>query len=228
MKPDIAFYYPGQYWMDVDAMKNLILFFDGIALLIPEYMSDFGTQDDIPVVSALQEHDLFRVVRPETSIGAQETRMLAEALVEVISSGRLDHLIKNAQAPSDRSDFGSLSMSRLGFYGDSELAKFVLDELKERGLAEDSADGKSIPMHRTVRTLILVLLAQILRGKGNDMGVTLSPMTDRPKVVNALNEILPGRLTTNFLQHRRDCNVRHGNGRCRLEQRADRRNTRFS
>ena len=38
MKPEVAFYYPGQYWYDADWIKNLILFFDGIAMLIPEYM----------------------------------------------------------------------------------------------------------------------------------------------------------------------------------------------
>ena len=38
--------------------------------------------------------------------------------------------------------------------------------------------------------MILVLLAQILRSKGGDMGVTLSPATDQPMLVDALNEII--------------------------------------
>ena len=45
-------------------------------------------------------------------------------------------------------------------------------------------------MHRIVRTLILVLLAQILRSKGDDMGLTLSPATDQRMLVDALNEII--------------------------------------
>ena len=83
-----------------------------------------------------------------------------------------------------------MSLSRLGYYGDEALADVIFQELKSRGLAEDSKDGVSIPMHRTVRALILVLLAQILRPRGESMGVTLSPTTDQPRLITALSEIL--------------------------------------
>ena len=185
MKPEVAFYYPGQYWYDADWIKNLILFFDGIAMLIPNYMEDHGRFDDYPIISSLKEHGLFHIIRPEESVGAKETETLAEALVEIIASGRLDHL-----KDTERSSFGSLSMSRLGYYGDEKLADFIFQELKARGLANDSEDGVSIPIHRTVRALILVLLAQILRPKGADMGLTLSPATDQPRLVDALQEII--------------------------------------
>ncbi len=185
MKPDVAFYYPGQYWHDADWIKNLVLFFDGIAMLIPEYMNDHGSFDDYPIISSFKDHGLFHVIRPEENVGANETKALAEALVEIIASGRLDHL-KNAK----RSSFGSLSMSRLGYYGNEKLADFIFQELKARGLADDSEDGVSIPMHGTVRALILVLLAQILRPKGVDMGMMLSPVTDQWRLVDAMNEII--------------------------------------
>ena len=81
-------------------------------------------------------------------------------------------------------------MSRLGYFGDRELFDFMLEELKKRGLASDSEDGVSIPMHRTVRALILVLLAQILKYKGADMGLSLSPATDQRRLVKALSEII--------------------------------------
>ena len=54
MKPEVAFYYPGQYWRDPDWIKNLILFFDGIAMLIPEYMRDGGGFDDEPIIASLR------------------------------------------------------------------------------------------------------------------------------------------------------------------------------
>ena len=190
MKPDVAFYYPGQYWYNADWIKNVVLFFDGIAMLIPNYMEDHGTFDDYPIISSLKDHGLFHVIRPEEDVGAKETKVLAEALVDIISSGRLDHLIGAPHKDAKRSSFGSLSMSRLGYDGDEELADFIFKELKDRGLADDSEDGVSIPMHRTVRTLILVLLAQILRPKGVDMGVTLSPVTDQRQLVDALSEII--------------------------------------
>ncbi len=190
MKRDVAFYYPGPYWADADWIKNLILFFDGVAMLIPEYMSDYSSFEDYPLVTSLKENGLFHVFRPEERIGKEETKELAKALVEVIDSGGLDHLTKESSYGVDLSRFGSLSMSRLGYYGDKNLADSVVQELKARGLAQDTEDGVSIPMHRTVRTLILVLLAQILRSKGNSMDLTLSPTTDQWHLVEALNEVI--------------------------------------
>ena len=190
MKPEFAFYYPGQYWLNVDWVKNLICFFDGITMLIPEYMRDHGGFDDVPIISGLKEHNMFHVIRPEEVVDAKATETLTESLIEIITSGRLDHLTKVSDKDAKRSDLGSLSMSRLGYFGNKKLADSIVQELKSRGLAEDSIDGVSIPMHRTVRALILVLLAQILSPKGEDMGITLSPTTDQERLVNALSEII--------------------------------------
>jgi len=44
-------------------------------------------------------------------------------------------------------------MSRLGYYGDDSLARMIFEELKKRGLAKDSEDKVSIPMHPKVRSL---------------------------------------------------------------------------
>ena len=190
MKPDFGFYYPGQYWDDSDWIKNLILFFDGIAMLIPNYMPDQASFEDYPIVSSLREHGMFKILRPEEAVGAEETKRLSSALAEIISSGSLDELIRVTSRDGDRSSFGSISMSRLGYDGDPELAKGIFNELKERRLARDSEDGVSIPMHSIVRALILVLHSQILRGKGSNMGVTLSPVTDNMTLVYALRDIV--------------------------------------
>src|SRR5690349_11090365 len=34
---EIAFYYPGHIWSRPDWIKTLLLFFDGVGLLVPEY-----------------------------------------------------------------------------------------------------------------------------------------------------------------------------------------------
>jgi hypothetical protein len=81
-------------------------------------------------------------------------------------------------------------MSRLGYYGDESLAKMIFEELKNRNLAKDSEDKKSVPLHPIVRSLILVLLAQILRPYGATMNAELSPATDVPQLVEALSELL--------------------------------------
>ncbi len=181
---EFAFYYPNPYFHDADWVKNLILFFDGLALLIPEYMADHSDLDDLAIIQGLKEHDLFTVIRPESTVDKDATAKLAEALTDVIASGALDDLTK------DGTDFHELSMSRLGYAGDRELAQMIFEELKSRNLARDSQDGVSIPMHPVVRSLVLVLLAQILRPCGASQGIELSPATDHPRLIKALTELL--------------------------------------
>jgi hypothetical protein len=103
---------------------------------------------------------------------------------EIIDSGILDPLAKA------NTDFHELSFSRLGGYGDFDLASKILESLKKRGLARESEDGVSIPMHPMVRALVLVLLSQILRPYGQTLKTELSPATDRPQLVGALTELL--------------------------------------
>ena len=191
-KPDIAFYYPGQYWYDVDWIKNLVLFFDGIGMLIPSYMPDQGGWDDFPIVEALKENQLFHVIRPEEHVDAEATQALATAIHAIIDSGGLDAITRRSERNAPWSAFGSLSMSRLGYFGDQVVAQNLFDVLKERGLVLDSRDGVSIPMHRAVRGLILVLLSQIIKDRGEGMGLTLSPATDQVQFVRDLNSVIKG------------------------------------
>ena len=181
---EIAFYYPDPMWRSGDWVKSLILFFDGIGLLVPSYMKDRPEIVDPAIVHGLREHGLLHVLEPETLVDAAATEKLANSMTDIIASGALDSLAKQS------SEFSELSYSRLGGYGDRGLADMIHAELKSRGLAGDSSDGVSIPMHPTVRSLILVLLAQILRPHGKSLGLELSPATDRPEIIGALKELL--------------------------------------
>lgn len=183
VKKEIAYYYPNPMWDRGDWVKNLILFFDGVALLVPEYMKEKPGIVDPAIVAGLQQHSLLHMLQPETVVDATATEQLAGAMREIIESGRLDTL------PAE-SDFHELSMSRLGYFGNEDLATELFKELKKRGLAKESEDGKSIPMHPKVRSLVLVLLSQILRSYGAKMDAELSPVTDRPIAVAALAEML--------------------------------------
>jgi hypothetical protein len=180
---EIAYYYPNPMWDRGDWVKNLILFFDGVALLVPEYMKDKPRILDPAIVAGLEQYNLLHMLQPETVVDATATAQLAGAMREIIESGRLDSL------PAE-SDFHELSMSRLGYFGNEDLATELFKELKKRGLAKETEDGKSIPMHPKVRSLVLVLLSQILRSYGPKMEAELSPVTDRPIAVAALSEML--------------------------------------
>ena len=112
------------------------------------------------------------------------TRKLADALLPILESGVLDDLAKDDTA------FHELSYSRLGGFGHPALAREMFGKLKAKGLARETEDGVSIPMHPIARGLVLVLLSQILRPYGAELGLELCPCTDRPELVEALVDLL--------------------------------------
>jgi hypothetical protein len=177
--PEIAFYYPGPVWRSGDWVKTLLLFFDGIALLVPRYLHDKPLRNDPVLAEPLRERGLLHVLEPETFIDQASTEHLTEVLVDLITSGAFDRLERNSR-------FHELSYSRLGGMADASLAEMVLDDLKKRKLARASEDGVSIPMHPLVRATVLVLLAQILREPGQRRGLALQPVTDRQELINGL------------------------------------------
>lgn len=181
---EVAFYYPNPMWANSDWIKNLILFFDGIALLVPNYMTDRVDRIDPAIVAGLREHNLLHIIEPEKAVDRAATQKLATMLTDIMASGFFDKL------SDDGSAFAELSMSRMGFHGDEEIAKAILAELVSRKLAQPSEDGVSIPMHRRVRVLILVLLAQILAPYGANLGAELCPATDQTLLVRGLEELL--------------------------------------
>src|SRR5712692_1546243 len=182
---DWAFYYPGPVWSDADAIKNLILFFDGLAVLVPSYLQGKPLRVDPAIAAGLEQNGLLRELQPETFIDRATAEALASRLVDLLTSDALDKIV------ATDGPFEELSMSRLGWSVAPDLAQMIFEELVKRGLARESKDGVSIPMHRAVRMVILVLLAQLLAPRGPKVyNIGLSPCTDRPALVHALVEFL--------------------------------------
>lgn len=170
-------------WHSGDWIKNLILFFDGIGLLVPEYMKERVGESDPAIFEGLRQHGLLQLIEPEVAVDKVATEKLATALTDIIASGMLDGLGDQA------SEFHALSMSRMGYWGEAGLAEMIFEELRAKGLARETEDGVSIPMHPMVRSLILTLLAQILRPYGEENGWELNPATDQTRLVRALSDL---------------------------------------
>ncbi len=181
---ELAFYYPGHLWRHTDWIKSLLLFFDGVGLLIPEYKKGEPERIDPFLAEPLREQGLLHYLVADEVVDQAATAQLATALMTFITSGAFDDLSRDGTA------FHEISMSRMGYYGDGELAETLFEELKSRGLAKESEDGVSIPLHPSIRYLILVLLAQILRPQGLSKGFALSPATDQTHIVRGLTEFL--------------------------------------
>jgi hypothetical protein len=181
--PQAAFYYPGPMWSSDSWIKSATLFFDKIALLVPDYMKDRPHRLDPAIAAGLEDAGLLTILSPERLVDKAATERLAAELADVIASGVLDDLPAGGA-------FAELSMSRLGYAGDHDLAHMIFEELQRRGLARRSEDGVSIPLHPMVRSLVLVMLAQILKAGGPAAGLDLNPATDKPEVLRALSELI--------------------------------------
>jgi hypothetical protein len=88
--PELAFYYPNPMWLHGDWIKNLLLFFDGVALLVPDYMCERPYELDPALVSGLEEAGLLEILEPETFIDKTAAEGLATAMTDLLASGALD------------------------------------------------------------------------------------------------------------------------------------------
>ncbi|QSE87071.1 hypothetical protein [Rhodococcus koreensis] len=178
-------YYHEPYWLreQGDWIKSLLLFFDGVAILVPDYMRERPLFADPSLAQPLADQGLLVRLSPETLVDQATTETLTELLVELLVAGVFDDLDANTA-------FAALSHSRLGGTADAGLTEVVLEELRERGLARASEDGVSIPLHPAVRTLVLTVLPQLLRASAESAGYALQPSSPYPRTVQALMDTL--------------------------------------
>jgi hypothetical protein len=183
---DLAYYYPQPYWRgdESDGLKNLLLFFDGIAILLPRYMAGRPEAADPVFAGPLRERGLLRILEPETFVDQRVTEALITAVAELIAQGAFDDL--------ERPQWGyaELSRSRMGWDADVELSEMITEELIARDLARPSEDGVSVPLHPVVRMTFLVLLAQLARDAGRRAGASLHPATTTSSAVEDLIQVL--------------------------------------
>ena len=182
---DVAYCYPAPYWglREVGWVKTLLLFFDKVSILLPNYMYGRHHLADPVLAEPLEDLGLLEVLEPGTLIDEQMTKSLAEAIIGLLADGVFDDLPKDVY-------FHELSQSRMGYRADIDLAEWVVSELQEKGLARPSEDCHSIPMHPVVRTTILVILAQIMRSAGRKHNLTFHPATNDRRAIKELVDTL--------------------------------------
>lgn len=181
---DVAYHYE-PYWNSGrgDWIKSLLLFFDGVALLVPDYMSDRPLLTDPTLAQPLAEQGLLHRLSPETLVDQQTANGLAELFDAFFAAGAVDGLDLDVA-------FEELSYSRLGGVVDGGLTDVIVGLLQDRGLAGVSSDGVSIPLHPAVRAMVLVLLPQLLRAPAEAAGYALQPACAEPRTARALLDAL--------------------------------------
>jgi hypothetical protein len=182
--PEIAFFYPG-IWQNDDWIKNALLFFDGIAILVPDPKRMPRKFKKPKIADALEELGLLHYIIADEQIDKGITFELSECIENLLSSGVWNDL--ETRDPN----FVSLSISRLGRYGDFKEYNRIFQALSSRGLVvKAESDRGTIRLHPLVRGFVLAVLAHALRKKGPALGLELCPITEYRAHFTALEEVL--------------------------------------
>jgi hypothetical protein len=182
--PETAYYYPEPYWLAEEGgwIKSLLLFFDEVAILLPSYMKGRNVVADPTLAGPLEERGLLRVLEPEVFVDEETATELTAVVEALIHEGAFDELPKAG-------GYAELSMSRMGLNVLHTVTQRVLDELSARGLAVPTQDGVSIPMHPRIRSIYLVLLAQLARQAGVRSELDLHPVTNGRGATEAFEQL---------------------------------------
>ena len=148
----------------------MLLFFDKVSILLPDYMYGRHQVADPVLAEPLEDQGLLEVLEPNKWVDQDIANSLAGVVSGLLANGVFDGLSKEVS-------FHELSQSRMGYGSDVELAESLVSELRAKELAKPSEDGVSIPLHPTVRTTILVILAQLARSAGNKRNLSVHPTT---------------------------------------------------
>src|SRR5688500_921940 len=98
MMPEIGFYYPGHLWRSGDWIKTLLLFFDGIGLLVPEYKQEEPEIFDPAIAGPLRDKVCSTNLIADEAVDKAATDRMATPLLKLVSSGALDPLAKGDTA----------------------------------------------------------------------------------------------------------------------------------
>ena len=164
-------------------MKSLLLFFDKVSILLPDYMYGRHHVADPVLAEPLEDQGLLEVLEPNRWVDEEMAKSLAETVSGLLATSVFDDLPKEVH-------FRELSQSRMGYGADVDLAESLVSELQAKGLARPSEDGVSIPLHPAVRTTILVILAQLARSAGNRLNLSVHPTTYAEQALHDLIDTL--------------------------------------
>ena len=93
-RPDLAYYYPAPYWgwQDSGWVKSLLLFFDKIGILLPDYMHGRHQAADLALAGPLEDLGLLEVLEPTQWLDKEMTNKLAEVIVDSLVKTRFEEV----------------------------------------------------------------------------------------------------------------------------------------
>lgn len=178
----LAYFFP-DYSPSRSYILNSLLFFDGIAILVPRQRQPdlFGP---FSMLEELADLGVLRIIDPGQVVDRQVTQELALAVKRALS----EDLLASPQERATRL-FTTVSILRMGYGGSTELARWIHNELVIRDLAvQGVSDRGEIAIDAEAFELLLYILAQILCSRPLVPNASLHPITDRRLAIQRLDQ----------------------------------------
>lgn len=191
-------------------LKNILLFFDGVALLAPPKSIDKLTEDDRATVSILCESGLLHLLDPIQLMDGNAADRLMDFLL-VNSTSRHARATSDLEflpwvsrtLPDEDFDLPALQDWLIRDKLPDEIldyAKTIWHELFVRGLAVDARSSHPSFLNPHVWATIERHLAYALRARGLVLGMDLQPATDNEAELKSTMQLL-GRSMTQSPTH---------------------------
>ena len=173
-------------------LKNILLFFDGVALLAPPEAIDALEPEDRTTVRSLLEAKLFYLVDPCKLMDHDAADRILTFLLQASTSlqARIQYRLTGAVQSRDKLRFLNTNEMNEAQEEVLEYSKAIWHELFTRGLVFDAKALYPPLLDRNIWNTVEALLAYTLQPAGINLGLDLQLTTSDPKFLNSAMRVL--------------------------------------
>jgi hypothetical protein len=190
--PDTALYHP---WPPLDRrpiaewLKTMLLFFDGVAVLVARRDRHILLKGQEETVYPLLDAGILHVLDPDEYIDHRVAVSLTDFVLQLATSSQRE-LLQNPESPTSRAMLGN-RWARPRSLSEAERDAFdiVWEEMWRLGLAAKPRPGRGVYLDGAAWQAILAFLAQALRPAGHQRGLNLLPATDNRRMISGFRAL---------------------------------------
>lgn len=168
----------------------MLLFFDGVAILVPSEAEALVFRDQEETVVPLLDQGLLHLLDPATWIDHSVATGMLDLVLHIATSQELESIHSGRSLDARGILFRDLTGPRSLTRQEREASLIVWEEMQRRGLASGFGPDETMLVDTDKWQLILAFLANALTPAGRRAGWDLQPATDEMGLSHALRHLL--------------------------------------